>query len=102
MQDSFEKTCRLSQPPAPTSGILAPCQQQTEFRGNIGPGKSVKAFLFRVERILAEAKSLSVEMDGSNAEVNRWMGIAKGRSMKWVEGLYFSVDRMKTQQKCDG
>jgi hypothetical protein len=52
--------------------------------------------------ILVEAKSLSVEMDGSNAEVNGRMAVAKGSSMKWVESLYFSVDRIKTQQKCDG
>jgi hypothetical protein len=76
--------------------------KNTELRGNIAPDESVMAFSFRAERILAEAESLSVEVCGSYAEVNKWTAVAKQRSMTWVEGLYFSVDGMRDRLECDG
>lgn len=38
---------------------------------------------------------LSQQMCGDNAELNRWMSIAKQQRMTWVGGLAFAIERMK-------
>jgi hypothetical protein len=52
-------------------------------------------FTTRALRIQHKAISLSNEISGSNAEVNRWMSIAKQKGMTWVGGLHFSVEQMR-------
>ena len=52
-------------------------------------------FSARAARLLAEAKALSVKFGDDYGELNRWMAQAKRLRMTWVDGLAFSIDRMK-------
>lgn len=42
-----------------------------------------------------EAMGLSARISDGNAELNRWMSVAKQHRMTWVDGLAFSIERMK-------
>lgn len=65
-----------------------------ENRGGIRAHEDGQKFNARAQRVLAEARSLSEGLCDGLSELNRWMGLAKSREMTWMEGLYFSIDRM--------
>ncbi|MGO9340100.1 MAG: hypothetical protein ACLPY1_21575 [Terracidiphilus sp.] len=52
-------------------------------------------FTTRARGIQHQAIRLSRQANGDNAEINRWMAVAKQRGMTWLDGLYFAVARMK-------
>ncbi len=64
-------------------------------RGGIRGDETGQQFNARAQRILADARSLSEGLCNGLSELNRWMGLAKSREMTWMEGLYFSIDRMQ-------
>jgi hypothetical protein len=57
--------------------------------------ESPQEFTARALRLQHEAVRLSRQMCGDNAELNRWMSVAKQQGMTWVGGLAFSIERMK-------
>ena len=57
--------------------------------------ESPQEFTARALRLQHEAVRLSQQMCGDNAELNRWMSVAKQQGMTWVGGLAFSIERMK-------
>lgn len=69
-----------------------------ENGGGIRRDETGREFNARAQRMLAQAKSLSQDISGSYAELNRWMGIAKSNGMTWMGGLYFSVECMTKRQ----
>jgi len=61
----------------------------------MNPMESPREFAARALRLQHEAISLSHQLSGNNAELNRWMSAAKQQGMTWVGGLAFSIERMK-------
>ena len=47
-------------------------------------------------RLQHEAIRLSRERCGDNAELNRWMLVAKKQRMTWVGGLAFAIENMNS------
>jgi hypothetical protein len=58
--------------------------------------QSAQEFTARALRLQREAIRLSQQMCGDNAELNRWMSVAKQKGMTWVGGLAFAIERMST------
>lgn len=82
-------------------GYDSSMQMSSSHKGAVAQDESVAAFTSRARRILAQAKAMSAKFDDGNIELNRWMDVAKGRGMTWVEGLYFAVDSMKQAMPSD-
>jgi hypothetical protein len=59
------------------------------------PMESIQELTSRALRIQSEAIVLTQNICGDNSELNKWMAIAKKMGMKWVEGLTFSIERMR-------
>ena len=66
-----------------------------ENRGGIRRDETGAQFNARAVRVVTEAKVLSTELCGSYNELNRWMRFAKSTKMTWMEGLCFSIERMR-------
>jgi hypothetical protein len=66
-----------------------------ENRGGIRRDETGAQFNARAVRVVTEAKALSTELCGSYIELNRWMRFAKSTKMTWMEGLCFSIERMR-------
>ena len=64
--------------------------------------ESPKEFTTRALRIQSAPIDLSRSISGDNSELNRWMAIAKRKGMTWVEGLSFSIEKMKGRRESEG
>lgn len=73
-----------------------------ENRGGIRRDETGIQFNARAVRSITEAKALSAEICGSYTELNQWMRVAKSTGMTWMEGLYFSIERMRESQTGTG
>lgn len=60
-----------------------------------GSMESPQEFTARALSLQHEAIRLSREKCGDNAELNRWMLLAKKQRMTWLGGLVFAIERMK-------
>ena len=56
--------------------------------------ESAREFTTRALSLQHEAIRLSRERCGDNAELNRWMLVAKKQRMTWVAGLAFAIGRL--------
>jgi hypothetical protein len=52
-------------------------------------------FTVRALRLQHEAIRLSQQMCGDNAEINRWMSVAKKHGMTWAGGLAFANENIE-------
>jgi len=57
--------------------------------------ETAQEFTARTERLLSEAKALSIHLCNDYAELNRWMAVAKQGRKTWADGLAFAIEMMK-------
>lgn len=53
-------------------------------------------FSARAMTLLQEAISVSKDRCGDRSVLNHWMSVAKRQRMTWVDGLAFSIEKMRT------
>ena len=58
--------------------------------------ESAREFSARALSLQHEAIRLSRERCGDNAELNRWMLVAKKQRMTWVGGMAFAIENMNS------
>jgi hypothetical protein len=61
-------------------------------RGMVSPSE----FTTRAARLLNDAVALSKNRRGDKTELNHWMAVAKRQRLTWVDGLAFSIEKMRS------
>ena len=58
--------------------------------------ESPSEFNTRAIRLLNDAVALSKNRSGDKPELNHWMAVAKRQRLTWVDGLAFSIEKMRS------
>jgi hypothetical protein len=58
--------------------------------------ESPSEFTRRAVRLLDDAVALSKNRSGDKTELHHWMAVAKRQRLTWVDGLAFSIEKMRS------